>query len=77
MGNVRGKGLLLALDTAELDAATIAAKCMEKKVLINAPQAHAIRIMPALNLSNSEIDHLMSVLSEVLTEMTEQESVDA
>ncbi|PWQ94241.1 acetylornithine transaminase [Leucothrix arctica] len=71
MGNVRGKGLLLALDTGDLDAATIAAKCMEKKVLINAPQAHAIRLMPALNLSNSEIDHLMAVLSEVLTEMAE------
>jgi len=70
MGNVRGKGLLLALDTGELDAATIAAKCLEKKLLINAPQAHAIRLMPALNLSNSDIDQLMETLSEVLTEMT-------
>jgi acetylornithine/N-succinyldiaminopimelate aminotransferase len=71
MGNVRGKGLLLALDTGDLDAAAIAAKCMEKKLLINAPQAHAIRLMPALNLSNGEIDQLMATLSEVLTEMTE------
>ncbi len=70
MGNVRGKGLLLALDTGDLDAAMIAAKCMEKNVLINAPQAHAIRLMPALNISNSEIDQLMATLSEVLTEMT-------
>ena len=70
MGNVRGKGLLLALDTGDLDAAMIAAKCMEKNVLINAPQVHAIRLMPALNISNSEIDQLMATLSEVLTEMT-------
>ena len=70
MGNVRGKGSLLALDTDDLDAATIVAKCLEKRVLINAPQPHAIRLMPALNLSNGEIDQLMETLSEVLTEMT-------
>ena len=66
LGSVRGKGLLLAIDTGELDAAKIAAECLEKKLLINAPQQHALRFMPALNISYGEIDQAVKVLAEVI-----------
>lgn len=70
LGKVRGLGLILALDTGKLDANTIAAKCMERKVLINAPQTHALRFVPALNLTEDEITQMIGTLDAVMTEMT-------
>lgn len=70
LGKVRGMGLILALDTGTLDANVISAKCMERRVLINAPQTHALRFVPALNLTEAEITQMVSTLDEVMTEMT-------
>lgn len=67
LGGVRGKGLLLALDTGTRDAAAIAKACFERGLLINAPQAHTLRFMPALNVSDTETGQMVTILGTVLS----------
>ena len=66
LGGVRGKGLLLALDLKRNIGPAVAAKAMEKGLLINAPRPDSLRFMPALNVTREEIDRMAGVLDEVL-----------
>src|SRR5262249_23508346 len=47
LGEVRGRGLLLALDLAERDAPLVAERARNEGLLVNAPRPHALRFMPA------------------------------
>jgi acetylornithine/N-succinyldiaminopimelate aminotransferase len=69
LGEVRGRGLLLALDLKRPIAASIVAQAMESGVLLNAPQADALRFMPALNVSRDEITKMIDGLDAILTKM--------
>ena len=66
LGDVRGKGLLLALDLKRNIGPAVAAKAMEKGLLINAPRPDSLRFMPALNVTREEIDQMSGVLDDVL-----------
>ena len=68
MGGVRGKGLLLALDTGNRDANSIVQKALERGLLINAPRTNTLRFMPALNASADEVSAMLSILTNVLAE---------
>jgi acetylornithine/N-succinyldiaminopimelate aminotransferase len=66
LGSVRGHGLLLALDTAHTDATAIAAAAFDRGLLLNAPRANTLRFLPALTVSESEIDAMLAILDRVL-----------
>ena len=66
LGDVRGHGLILALDTAEKDAADIAAKAFDNRLLINAPRPNTLRFMPALNVGTEDIDEMIARLRKSL-----------
>jgi len=68
-GELRGRGLLLALDLKRNIAPAVAAKAFEQGVLINAPRPDSLRFMPALNVALGEIDQMIGVLDEVLEKM--------
>ena len=51
LGEVRGRGLLLALDLKHPIGASIVAQALEDGVLLNSPQPDALRFMPALNVT--------------------------
>ena len=55
LGEVRGRGLLLALDLKLPIGAAIVAEALADGVLINSPQPDALRFMPALNVTREEI----------------------
>ncbi len=59
LGKVRGKGLLLALDTGQISAPNIAAKAFKQGLLLNAPRPDTLRFMPALTVSEHEIDQMI------------------
>ncbi len=63
LGKVRGKGLLLALDTRQISAPNIAAKAFKHGLLLNAPRPNTLRFMPALTVSEHEIDQMIQRLS--------------
>jgi acetylornithine/N-succinyldiaminopimelate aminotransferase len=69
LGEVRGKGLLLALDLRHPIAASIVARAFEDGVLLNAPRSDALRFMPALNVTRDEIARMTDCLDAILTKM--------
>lgn len=68
LGEVRGRGLLLALELGRDDGAEIVERAREVGLLVNAPRSHCLRFMPALNVSGGEIEEGLDVLRRVLGE---------
>jgi acetylornithine/N-succinyldiaminopimelate aminotransferase len=69
LGEVRGRGLLLALDLKLPIAASIVAQAFADGLLLNAPQPDALRFMPALNVTRDEISAMIDGLDTILTDM--------
>jgi acetylornithine/N-succinyldiaminopimelate aminotransferase len=69
LGEVRGRGLLLALDLKHPIAASIVAQAFQDGVLLNAPQPDALRFMPALNVTREEIALMIDALDAVLAKL--------
>jgi acetylornithine/N-succinyldiaminopimelate aminotransferase len=68
-GEVRGQGLLLALDLRRDIGPKVVDQARERGLLINAPRPDALRFMPALTVTDAEIDHMIDVLDAVLKDM--------
>ena len=66
LGEVRGRGLLLALDLRVPIAPLIVAAALDDGVLLNAPRPDALRFMPALNVTRQEIDLMIRCLDSLL-----------
>jgi acetylornithine/N-succinyldiaminopimelate aminotransferase len=69
LGEVRGRGLLLALDLKLPIGVSIVAQAFSAGVLLNAPQPDALRFMPALNVTRDEIAEMIESLDAVLTKL--------
>ena len=69
LGEVRGRGLLLALDLKIPIAGSIVTQAFDDGVLLNAPQPDALRFMPALNVTREEITSMIDCLDAILTKM--------
>jgi len=67
LGEVRGRGLLLALDLKLPMGAAIVAQALESGLLLNLPQPDALRFMPALNVTREEISEMIDGLDAILT----------
>jgi acetylornithine/N-succinyldiaminopimelate aminotransferase len=67
LGEVRGNGLLLALDLKRPIGASIVAQALEDGVLLNAPRPDTLRFMPALNVTREEITRMIDALDNILT----------
>jgi acetylornithine/N-succinyldiaminopimelate aminotransferase len=66
LGEVRGRGLLLALDLKLPIGAAIVAEALANGVLINSPQPDTLRFMPALNVTREEISLMIDCLDAIL-----------
>jgi acetylornithine/N-succinyldiaminopimelate aminotransferase len=66
LGEVRGRGLLLALDLKLPIGASIVVEALADGVLINSPQPDALRFMPALNVTREEISLMTDCLDAIL-----------
>lgn len=67
LGAVRGKGLLLALNLGErTDSSAIAGRALENGLLLNAPRPNSLRFVPALNVSEAEIEEMLGILDGIL-----------
>jgi acetylornithine/N-succinyldiaminopimelate aminotransferase len=67
LGDVRGRGLLLALDLKRPIGASIVTQAFEDGLLLNSPQPDALRFMPALNVTREEIGAMIDGLDRILT----------
>jgi len=66
LGAANGRGLLQALDLERDVASRVADLAREAGLLLNAPRANLLRFMPALNLSEQEIDAMVRILEPVV-----------
>jgi acetylornithine/N-succinyldiaminopimelate aminotransferase len=66
-GEVRGRGLLLALDLPKELGPQIVEEALNRGLLINAPRKNTLRFMPALNVAPEEIDRMIAILKDVFT----------
>jgi len=67
LGEVRGRGLLLALDLKLPIGPVIVAQALQAGLLLNSPQPDALRLMPALNVAREEISEMIDQLDAILT----------
>jgi acetylornithine/N-succinyldiaminopimelate aminotransferase len=67
LGEVRGRGLLLALDLKLPIGPALVAQALDKGLLLNAPQPDALRFMPALNVTREETSQMIDQLDAMLT----------
>jgi acetylornithine/N-succinyldiaminopimelate aminotransferase len=65
-GEVRGRGLLLALELKHRDAAKVSRTALDRGLLVNAPRPDTLRFMPSLVVSHAEIDEMLAVLRVIL-----------
>jgi acetylornithine/N-succinyldiaminopimelate aminotransferase len=65
-GEVRGRGLLLALDLKRDIASRVADMARARGLLINAPRGDALRFMPALTVTDEETDRMIGILDRAL-----------
>jgi acetylornithine/succinyldiaminopimelate/putrescine aminotransferase len=63
--DIRIKGTMIGLDLT-FDATNIVAECMRRRLLINATHGHVIRLLPALTISDEQIDEGCAIITEVL-----------
>jgi len=68
-GEVRGRGLLRALNLQRDIAAQVAAQALDRGLLLNAPRPDSLRFMPALTVSLEEIDRMIDILDGVLLDV--------
>ena len=65
-GEIRGRGLLQALELKGQDAKKVAAAALDHGLLVNAPRPDTLRFMPALTVSRAEIDEMLAILKTSL-----------
>jgi len=66
LGEVRGKGLLYALELPKNNAVEVSELAFERGLLINPAQPDALRFMPSLRVSSEEIRDMLELLRESL-----------
>lgn len=67
LAEIRGKGLLQAIEFDQPVAEKIRDIAMHNGLLINAPRPTTLRLMPALNITESEIEQAVYLLENAIT----------
>jgi predicted acetylornithine/succinylornithine family transaminase len=63
---VRGRGLLVALEFSSDIAESVLKACLEEGLLLNVVKPNALRFMPPLIIGESEVDEAIGILERVL-----------
>lgn len=66
LGEVRGRGLLLALDLRRDIGAALVDRARDAGLLINSPRPNTLRFMPALNIDAADVEQMLRMLGAVL-----------
>jgi acetylornithine/N-succinyldiaminopimelate aminotransferase len=66
LGEVRGRGLLLALELRREIGSAVVDAALARGLLVNSPRPAVLRFMPALTASPAEIDEMIGILREAI-----------
>jgi acetylornithine/N-succinyldiaminopimelate aminotransferase len=75
LGEVRGSGLLLALELGREIGSQVVEAALTRRLLINSPRPASLRFMPALNVARAEIDEMTGILRESIQSVSAPVSV--
>lgn len=65
--DVRGRGLLVAMEFSSDIAGALLTACLDRGLLVNQVKLNALRFMPPLIIGNEEVDEALSILDKVLS----------
>jgi len=65
--DVRGRGLLVAMEFNSDIGGSVLKACLEEGLLVNRLKPNALRFMPPLIISNDEVDEAIGILDEALS----------
>jgi len=65
--DVRGIGLLVALEFSQDIAQTVLMACLERGLLVNRLKPNAVRFIPPLIIGNEEVDEALGILDKALS----------
>jgi predicted acetylornithine/succinylornithine family transaminase len=68
---IRIMGTMIGLDL-NFDASGVVAQCLERGLLVNATHGHVIRLLPALTITDDQIDEGCAILTEVIRSLAHQ-----
>jgi predicted acetylornithine/succinylornithine family transaminase len=66
--DIRTRGVMIGLELT-FEAADVVLECMKGRLLINVTHGHVVRLLPALSITDDQIDEGCAILAEVLREM--------
>jgi len=72
LGEVRGLGLLWALELGSDHAAAVVRECRRRGLLLNAARPHCLRFMPRLNSTADEIAQGLQLLDAAIAAVLEE-----
>jgi predicted acetylornithine/succinylornithine family transaminase len=67
--NIKGKGLMVGVELSQ-EGYSVFSQAMKQKLIINVTQNNIIRIMPALNVTKSEIDKGIAILEKIFKKLS-------
>jgi len=67
ISEVRGLGLMLAVELEEAVAGRLVLECLERGYVLNNIGDRVLRFLPPLCISTKEVDGLLEVLGELLS----------
>jgi predicted acetylornithine/succinylornithine family transaminase len=62
---VRVLGVMVGIDLTT-DATNVVSECLDRRLLVNATHGHVLRLLPALNITDGQVDEGCAVLADVL-----------
>ena len=65
--DVRGRGLLIAMQFTSDIAEKVLMACLERRLLVNQLKPNAVRFIPPLIIGNKEVDEAISILDSALS----------
>jgi acetylornithine/succinyldiaminopimelate/putrescine aminotransferase len=66
---VRGRGLLVAMEFDSDIAASVLAACLERGLLVNRVKPNALRFMPPLIIGKDEVDEAVNIVAQALSSL--------
>ena len=67
IGEVRGRGLMLGVGLEQgVDAAALGADLLKRGLVVNAPEATTLRLLPPLTIGESEVERAVGLIRESL-----------
>ena len=77
LGEVRGRGLLIALDLGRPIGGNLVTAARDLGLLINSPRPDTLRFMPALDVTTAEIDQMLATLEPLIRKELEAATAKA